>query len=71
MLDTGKLDFMGFYKFENVQKQRFILDLFSGEDVIIMLKGENAVTNQDFNYRQICQIKRNKYVNQIDANLSS
>jgi putative methionine-R-sulfoxide reductase with GAF domain len=40
MLDTGKLDFMGFYRFENVQKRRFILDLFSGEAVIIMLKAK-------------------------------
>ncbi len=38
MLHSEKLDFMGFYRFENVQKQRIILDLFSGEDVIIMLK---------------------------------
>ncbi len=43
MLHSEKLDFTGFYKCKNSPKQRFIYDFFSGEYVIIMLKGQNAV----------------------------
>jgi len=46
MLHLVKLDFTGFYWFENVQKRRFILDPATGEYVIIMLKGKNAVNKR-------------------------
>jgi len=46
MLHAEKLDFTGLYECKNSQKRRFILDLSSGEDVIIMLKGKNAVTKR-------------------------
>ena len=46
MLHVEKLDFTGFYECKNSQKQRFVYDFFSGEYVIIMLKGENVVVNR-------------------------
>jgi hypothetical protein len=46
MLHSEKLDFTRFYKCKNSQKRHFIFDLFSGEYVIIMLKGENVVVNR-------------------------
>jgi hypothetical protein len=46
MLHAEVFDFRGFYECENSPKRRFILDFFSGEDVIIMLKGKNAVTKR-------------------------
>jgi len=46
MLHSKKLDFTGFYDCKNSKKERFIFDFFSGEDVIIMLKGKNAVTKR-------------------------
>jgi hypothetical protein len=46
MLNSAKVDFTRFYECKNSQKQRFILDSATGEYVIIMLKGENAVTKR-------------------------
>jgi hypothetical protein len=46
MLQSEKVDSKRFYKFKNIQKWYFIHDFFSGEDVIIMLKGKNAVTKR-------------------------
>ena len=46
MLQIEKVDFTRFYECKNSQKERFIYDFFSWEDVIIMLKGKNAVTKR-------------------------
>jgi hypothetical protein len=46
MLTSAKVDFTRFYECKNSQKERFIYDFFSWEDVIIMLKGKNAVTKR-------------------------
>ena len=46
MLQSEKVDFTGFYECKNSQKELFIHDFTTGEDVIIMLKGKNAVTKR-------------------------
>lgn len=46
MLHSEKVDFTRFYECKDSQKERFIYDFFSGEYVIIMLKGENVVVNR-------------------------
>jgi len=48
MLHIEKLDFTGFYECKNSKKERFIFDFFSGEDVIIMLKGKNFSNQKGF-----------------------
>jgi len=54
MLNPEKLDFTGFYKFENEQKLQFFYDFFSSESVGIIildyvLNSENRIHIKDFN----------------------
>jgi hypothetical protein len=58
MLHSEKVDFTRFYGCKNSQKQHFIFDLFSGEAVIIMLKGENAVVNRVSELSQSTKLKK-------------
>jgi len=65
----GILDFKGLYDCKNSQKRQFILDFFSGEDVIIMLKGKNAVTKRVSELPQSLKLKyKTKKTDIIDKN---